>query len=64
MSMTSGAIGRRAALDAAVDRFRERVSADPDLAGYFEGWDMRRILARQMTLFALAAGPALARAVK
>ena len=53
MRMTNEVIGGRAALDAAVERFHERVSAAPELAGYFEGMDMRRILARQMTLFAL-----------
>jgi hemoglobin len=59
MGITNEAIGGRGAIDAAVERFHERVSADPELAGYFEGMDMRRILARQMTLLAfVAAGPA------
>jgi truncated hemoglobin YjbI len=55
MGITNRAIGGRAALDAAVERFHERVSADPELASQFEGLDMRRILARQMTLFGLVA---------
>ena len=58
MGITNEAIGR-AALDSAVERFHERVSVDPELAGSFQGMDMRRIIARQMTLFALVAtGPA------
>jgi hemoglobin len=58
MNITNKAIGGRAALDAAVERFHKRVSADAELAGYFEGMDMRRILARQLTLLAfVAAGP-------
>jgi hemoglobin len=43
-------------LDAAVERFHERVASDPELAGFFEGMDMRRILLRQMTLLTLVAG--------
>jgi hemoglobin len=55
----TGEIGGRAALDAAVERFQERVSADPELAGFFQGMDLRRILERQLTLLTLvAAGPA------
>ena len=53
MGITNQVIDGRAALDAAVERFHERVSADPELAGCFEGMDMRRIILRQMTLFAL-----------
>ena len=57
MGSTNEVIGRRA-LDAAVERFHERVAADPELAGNFRGIDMRRILARQLALFALVAdGP-------
>lgn len=55
MGITNQAIGGRAALDAAVERFHERVSADPELAGYFDGMDMRRILSRQLTLLAFVA---------
>jgi hemoglobin len=55
MGITNEGIGGRAALDAAIERFQERVSADPELAGYFEGMDLRRILTQQMTLFALVA---------
>jgi hemoglobin len=58
MSNPNDGMRGSAAIDAAVERFQERVSADPELAGYFEGMDMRRILMRQMTLFALVAGPA------
>jgi hemoglobin len=58
MDKTNQVIGGRAALDAAVERFHERVSADPELAGYFDGMDIRRILERQSALFALVAeGP-------
>ena len=46
----------RAALDAAVERFHDRVSGDAELAGYFEGMDMRRILTHQVALFTLLAG--------
>ena len=56
MAIMNEAIGGRAALDAAVERFQERVLADPELAGYFDGMDMRRILARQMALLAFMAG--------
>jgi hemoglobin len=56
MGITNKAIGGRAALDAAVERFHKRVSADAELAGYFEGMDMRRVLARQMILLALVGG--------
>lgn len=50
---------RGRALDAAVERFHERVAGDPELAGFFQGMDMRRILARQLTLLAfVAAAPA------
>jgi hemoglobin len=55
MRSTNEAIGGRAALDAAVERFHERVAADPELAGYFDGMDIRRILERQLALFALVA---------
>ena len=59
MSTTNEVIGRRATLDAAIERFHERVAADPELAGCFNGMDMRRILARQLALFALVSdGPA------
>jgi truncated hemoglobin YjbI len=56
MGIIHEVIGGRAALDAAVERFHERVSADPELSGCFDGLDMRRILARQMTLVAFVAG--------
>ena len=56
MRNTNEVSGGRAALDAAVERFHKRVSADPELAGYFEGMDMRRILTRQMALLAFVAG--------
>jgi hemoglobin len=66
MGKTNEKLGGRAAIDAAVERFHQRVSADPELAGFFDGMDMRRILERQMTLLAfVAAGPApWARAAK
>jgi truncated hemoglobin YjbI len=56
MRITDGMVGGRAELDAAVERFHERVSADPELVGVFAGMDMKRILERQMTLLALVAG--------
>jgi hemoglobin len=56
MAVMNEPIGARSALNAAVERFHERVSGDPELACYFEGMDMRRILARQMTLLAFVAG--------
>ena len=56
MDFTNEVIGGRAVLDAAVERFHERVSADAELAGYFEGMDMKCILERQLTLLALVAG--------
>ena len=56
MRITHEMTGGRTAIDAAVERFHERVSADPELSGYFDRLDMRRILARQMTLVAFVAG--------
>jgi hemoglobin len=47
---------RAIAIDAAVQRFHERVTADPDLAGQFDGMDMRRIMAHQITLLGLFFG--------
>jgi len=53
MANVTNAISGQSTLDAAVQRFHERVSRDPDLAPYFDGMDMRRIIARQIALFAL-----------
>lgn len=64
MPTTNDATRGRAALDEAVKRFHERVSADPELAWGFEGMDMRRILVRQLSLLAFAAGPRAAHATK
>jgi len=47
------AIGGQPALDIAVQRFQERVMADPDLACHFGGMDMRRIMVHQINLLAL-----------
>ena len=59
MATISNAVGGQGTLDADVQRFHERVSPDPDLAPYFDGMDMRRIIARQIALFALVVeGPA------
>ena len=56
MGITNEVIGGKTALDAAVERFHERVAADAELACCFEGMHLQRILARQLTLLALVAG--------
>ena len=35
-------LGGLVSIDAAVDRFYERVVADPELSGFFDGVDLRR----------------------
>lgn len=50
------ALGGAAAVEAAVDRFYERVLADPEVAHYFEGVDMKKQKSKQMAFMALAFG--------
>jgi truncated hemoglobin YjbI len=56
MGTMYGAVGVHPALDAAVQRFQQRVTADSELAWHFNGMDMPRILAHQMTLLGLFFG--------
>jgi hemoglobin len=49
-------IGGSAAVSAAVDQFYERVTADPSLAGYFEGTDMMRLKKHQRAFISAAIG--------
>ena len=50
MDTTYKAIGVQTEIEAAVQRFHERVASDPDLAYEFDGMDLRRIMAHQVTL--------------
>jgi hypothetical protein len=50
------AIGGQAALEAAVLRFYERVTADPDLAYFFVDMDMRKLKAHQVAFLGRALG--------
>lgn len=60
MSTIYDAIGGPAALEAAVNRFYERVTVDPDLAHFFHGADMRRLKVHQVAFLSQAlGGPAL-----
>ncbi|KAL4427836.1 hypothetical protein ABPG75_001925 [Micractinium tetrahymenae] len=52
------ALGGAAAVEAAVNRFYERVLADPDVSHYFEGVDMKKQKAKQVAFMALAFGGA------
>ena len=49
-------IGGSAALDAAVDRFYEKVLADSELAPFFQGTNMRRMRAMQKGFLSMALG--------
>lgn len=49
-------IGGSAAVAAAVDNFYERVLADPELAGFFEQTDLRKLSAHQRAFIAAALG--------
>ncbi|MFR9806693.1 group I truncated hemoglobin [Pseudonocardia sp. RS010] len=49
-------IGGADAVAAAVDRFYERVLADPALVGYFDGLDMARLKGHQRSFIAAAIG--------
>src|SRR3954453_21736039 len=50
------AIGGQAALEAAVERFYERVTADPLLAPFFAGMDMRKLKVHQVAFLGQASG--------
>ena len=49
-------IGGAPAVTVVVDRFYERLVADPDLMRYFEGRDMARLKAHQRALVTVALG--------
>jgi hemoglobin len=49
-------IGGQTALEAAVQRFYERVTADPVLASFFQGMDLRRLKAHQVAFLGQAIG--------
>jgi hemoglobin len=60
LSTIYDAIGGPAALEAAVNRFYERVTVDPDLAHFFHGADLRRLKVHQVAFLSQAlGGPAL-----
>jgi hemoglobin len=50
------AIGGQPALEAAVDRFYERVTADKELASFFNGIEMRKLKVHQVAFLAQATG--------
>jgi len=49
-------LGGMVSLDVAVDRFYDRLLADPELAGFFASVDMRRQRAHQKAFLAMALG--------
>jgi hemoglobin len=49
-------IGGEEALTAVVGDFYRRVAADPELAGFFAGTDMNRLVDKQVRFFAAALG--------
>lgn len=49
-------LGREHGIRTAVDRFYERVLADPQLADYFTGVDMNRLRWHQVTLLSTVTG--------
>ncbi|CAN5839559.1 group 1 truncated hemoglobin GlbN [soil metagenome] len=49
-------IGGAAAVSVAVDDFYQRVLADPQLVGYFEGTDIKRLKSHQRSFIAAAIG--------
>ncbi len=49
-------IGGAPAVDAVVEAFYQRLLADPDLLGYFEGRDMARLKSHQRALVTVALG--------
>jgi hemoglobin len=50
------AVGGQAALEAAVERFYERLTADPLLASFFAGMDMRKLKVHQLAFLGQAIG--------
>jgi len=56
MSNVYDALNGQSSLDAAVQRFQKRVTADPDLACHFDGMDLRRIMTHQVALLRLLLG--------
>jgi hemoglobin len=50
------AIGGQAALEAAVQRFYDRVTADAELASFFEGMDLRKLNTHQIAFLGQAIG--------
>jgi hemoglobin len=60
LSTIYDAIGGAAAMEAAVNRFYERVTVDPELAHFFQGADMRKLKIHQVAFLSQAlGGPAL-----
>jgi hemoglobin len=49
-------LGGDAAIVVALDRFYERVLADPRVSGYFDGVDVDRVKTRQQEFLAMALG--------
>ncbi len=49
-------IGGAPAVDAVVETFYERLTADPDLLSYFEGRDMAKLRAHQRAMVTVALG--------
>jgi hemoglobin len=56
MNNVYDAIGGQGALEAAVERFYERVTADPLLASFFEGMDLRKLKVHQVAFLGQAIG--------
>jgi hemoglobin len=56
MTSIYDAIGGQAALDAAVQRFYERVTADPLLASFFDKVDLRKLKIHQAAFLGQALG--------
>ncbi len=51
-------IGGQAALEAAVERFYERVTVDPMVASFFDGMDLRKLKIHQVAFLGQAIGGA------
>jgi len=49
-------LGGMVSIDAAVDRFYERVVGDPELAPFFDGVDLHRLRGHQKAFLAMALG--------
>ena len=56
MNSIYDAIGGQSALEAAVERFYERATADPELASFFVGMDMRKLKNHQVAFLGQAVG--------